>query len=296
MKEDKIKKCIICKKREATDIHHKDLNHKNNKKNNLQSICSICHSELHGIEPSRNEIKRLVYYTIKCNMSKNAILSQIRSLERLEIPVPEDFKLTIKGLETIEKGYDKQIKTLLDSGKYPIWQWLEKQKGISYKLAAKLIGFININKTPKPSNLWQYCGYGDPMDKRRKGYKIRHNPILKSFVYNIAESFIKSKSPWKKIYDEEKTKQLKIVKTKMHAHRRAIRKMNKMFLLELYKEWRTVEGLPVSQSYSIDIIHNGHHLLETHEYDASHFKIETHSNNASHLLIETHSNNASQKN
>lgn len=53
-------KCQKCKKNEATDVHHKDKNHKNNKKTNLQFICAICHSKIHKTEPSKSKLKRLV--------------------------------------------------------------------------------------------------------------------------------------------------------------------------------------------------------------------------------------------
>ena len=50
-------------------------------------------------------------------------------------------------------------------------------------------------------------------------------------------------------------RELKRVTSKMHAHRRAMRKMIKVFLLDLYLEWREIEGLEVSLTYAEEEIH-----------------------------------------
>ena len=63
------------------------------------------------------------------------------------------------------------------------------------------------------------------------------------------------RSPYRKIYDLTKKEELKRVKTKGHAHNRAVRKMVKTFLLDLYLNWRKAEGLPISEPYSVAIIH-----------------------------------------
>jgi len=248
-------KCIKCKKRPATDEHHKDGDHKNNDPKNVRKICVLCHAKIHGIEPKRGEIRRLVALLTKNQKAQFALQNQMRSFSRLEFIVPEYFNEIIDRLKQEEKALDKEIKALLKTGDYPIWEWLEGIKGISHRLGAKLIGYIDIKNTPKPSNLWQFCGYGDPEDRRRKGYKIRHNPELKAFLFQAGESFIKQKNDYKKIYDKTKKKELKRVETKMHAHRRAMRKMIKAFLLDLYLEWRKIEGLEVSKPYSEAIIH-----------------------------------------
>jgi hypothetical protein len=39
-------------------------------------------------------------------------------------------------------------------------------------------------------------------------------------------------------------------KSKGHRHNMAIRYMIKIFLIDLYKNWRALEGLPVAPSYA----------------------------------------------
>lgn len=40
--------CSICLSKEKIVVHHKDRNHKNNNPENLQILCSSCHSKLHN--------------------------------------------------------------------------------------------------------------------------------------------------------------------------------------------------------------------------------------------------------
>jgi len=45
---------------------------------------------------------------------------------------------------------------------------------------------------------------------------------------------------------------------KAHRHNAAMRNMVKMFLLELWTEWRTLESLPVTESYSVAVLGRKH--------------------------------------
>lgn len=69
----------------------------------------------------------------------------------------------------------------------------------------------------------------------------------------LADSFIKQRTPlYREIYDKEKQRQLDNNGiTKLHAHRRAIRKMMKIFISHFWLKWRGAEGLEVSKPYII---------------------------------------------
>jgi len=251
-------KCEICKKREATCIHHKDENRKNNDESNLQMLCVICHSKLHGISHKEGELRRQVVLYTKTVKTRNAIESQLRSFSFLELAIPEYLTEIVKELNSNLKLYAKEMGRLLDNGDFKIWNWLKEVKGISTLLGAKLISSINIEKTPNISSLWRYSGQAvidGKAERPTRGRKIGYSPELKAYVWQIGESFIKQKTPiYKKIYDEEKKKQLKIVKTKMHAHNRAKRKAVKIFLSHLWMEWRKVEGLEITEPYVYAIL------------------------------------------
>ena len=125
--------------------------------------------------------------------------------------------------------------------------------------------------------------------RRRKGEKANFNPWLKAKVVEVmADCFLKSKSPWADFYYNRKTRkenQLEQVcrgcegrgkrksasddgeagavcsncegtggpapwgTGKAHRNRDAKRIMAKMFLREMWREWRTFEGLEVVAPY-----------------------------------------------
>ena len=74
----------------------------------------------------------------------------------------------------------------------------------------------------------------------------------------LGASFIKQnpdKCVYRKIYDDYKHRienmQEHADKSKGHRHAMAVRYMIKRFLVDLYTQWRKLEGLPVADEYSI---------------------------------------------
>jgi hypothetical protein len=98
------------------------------------------------------------------------------------------------------------------------------------------------------------------------------NPYLKKELLGIlGDNFIKQRTPiYRKIYEEEKERQLerhkngecerctklKLNKKPGHAHAMARRKAVKIFVSHLWQEWRKLEGLSVSEPYSIAILNH----------------------------------------
>jgi hypothetical protein len=104
--------------------------------------------------------------------------------------------------------------------------------------------------------------------KRKVGYFISYNQKLKTFMWKVASSFVKQpseKSIYRKLYEEKKAyytnrpdlaKDLKEGKkgAKAHVNAMAMRFVEKRFLADLWVYWRTMEGLPVTKPYAIDIM------------------------------------------
>lgn len=111
----------------------------------------------------------------------------------------------------------------------------------------------------------------DGKDATRMG--ITYNPWLKTKLFTLAASFMRLQSPWVQVYsgykhrlqtDPSRTKcELAEFKklgadgkptahlwTKGRIDMASKRYMVKMFLLDFWKAWRTLEGLPVGQSYA----------------------------------------------
>lgn len=127
-------------------------------------------------------------------------------------------------------------------------------KGIGLTLAAKVVCMIDINRCDTVSALWRYCGYGvinGERERPTKGEKLHYNKTLKSTLYLVAGSFLKSNSPYRAFYDSarEYYEANHPDWTKLHQHNAALRKMTKAFLAHLWMVWRMVEGLPIRDLY-----------------------------------------------
>lgn len=98
----------------------------------------------------------------------------------------------------------------------PLYPWVKAQKGIGEKTAARLLAVIGdpyINMTTgKPrtvSQLWSYCGHGDPSRKPRKGMSqadlfAMGNPLAKKRVWLIASKCLMAQGPYAQTYYERK--------------------------------------------------------------------------------------------
>lgn len=237
--------CEICKKRIATDLHHKDGNHKNNAPENQQNLCAICHTKIHNTSPKKSELKRLVIFRDRAIKIRNALINQIRNFSRIEYQVPDLWTEELKKWNNQIKEIEKNIKVLLKEKDYPIVKWLNSIKGISFLTSAKLIAWIDIKNSPTVSALWRYCGLDATRIKRNKKISLKEakqygNPYLKKELLGVlADNFIKKRTPkYKEIYDKEKIKQAKNGLTKLHVHRRAKRKMIKTFIKDLWINWK----------------------------------------------------------
>lgn len=252
--------CKICKKKEAVDIHHKDENHKNNAKKNLQPVCTLCHAKIHGISPKKSEMRRLVTLYTRTVKARIAIEHQVRAFGNIEMVVPKYFLELQQSLDKKCDEYEKEIKNLLKSGDYPIWDWLKSVKGVSHLLSAKLIAYIDIANTPTVSALWSYCGQA-PGQRLKKGQKANWNPDLKSYVYQLGDSFVKQSKKKDSIYGKAYVESKKMYEqredlNKCQRHRYAMKRARKLFLSHLWETWRKLENLPVTEPY---ILGKGHH-------------------------------------
>jgi hypothetical protein len=205
----------------------------------------------------------------------------------------------------------------------PMYKWLRSIRGIGPVLAGGLISGIDIRKAEHVSSLWKYFGYhvvNGRAVKRKKGEKLGFNPGMRVLGYKIADSFVKHRTPvYRQIYEERKRRameklnhpeanpencprykecmeELKKKATRTgrgvkkppcakHIHLRACREMVKEFLRHLWVKWRTMEGLPVSKPYAVQILghsdKNSQTRKEAQEEKASQGSAGTHLSRAS---------------
>lgn len=160
----------------------------------------------------------------------------------------------------------------------PIWKhFLKGVKGCGPAMAGVLISEIDITKARYASSLWKFAGLDVAPDGRGRSRKAEHleeveyvnasgenatrrsitfNPFLKTKLVGVlGPAFLRAgESKYRTIYDEYKLRlenhPAHAEKTKGHRHNMAVRYMVKIFLVDLYAAWRTLEGLPVSDTYA----------------------------------------------
>lgn len=103
---------------------------------------------------------------------------------------------------------------------------------------------------PKPE--WKLVRIADPQKSRRpKGWNAPDNTVLKSHLYVINEGMIRAQnSKYVDLYYPAKEKYIAQGKTKMQGHLSAFRIMSKELLKDFWLEFRTREGLPISDKWA----------------------------------------------
>ncbi len=111
--------------------------------------------------------------------------------------------------------------------------------------------------------------YQSKSGEEKTKMSITFNPFLKTKLIGVlGPSFLRSANErYRAIYDNYKHRMEhhavyglvrdgikddngRVVASKGHRHNMAIRYMVKQFLLDLYCEWRRIEGLPPTQTYA----------------------------------------------
>lgn len=150
---------------------------------------------------------------------------------------------------TLTKDIARRVKEIGDE--YPLFPALTAIRGIGPQLAAELLNYIDFSRANTPSSLWKLAGYAPGYDRKIKGQRIAYNADLRTLMYLVGASFLKSRSPYRDIYDNAVAR-YKLSRpdwTPRHRSLAAMRKMNKRFLVHLYLVGRTMNGLPVRRPY-----------------------------------------------
>jgi hypothetical protein len=179
---------------------------------------------------------------------------------------------------SVESMHEKAIQDALNNE--PIWtHYLANVRGVGPLMAGVILSEIDIHKSKYASSIWKYAGLDVAPNaegvmegrNRKAGHLvpktytnragetiettgITFNPFLKTKLVGVlADIFIKLGGPYRVIYDNYKHRlenhEIWKERSKGHRHNAAKRYMIKMFLADLYKEWRTLEGLPVYDPY-----------------------------------------------
>lgn len=186
----------------------------------------------------------------------------------------------------IEKIYEAKVTPFIKSEQ--IWtSWLESVKGIGIRNAARLLKhFGYCEDFESVSKIWAFSGYApdrfcvickryehlhvknketeereictckhpqweteNPVAvRKRKGVPLPYNPKVHVDCYVIGSSLMKAKGKYKRFYDAERAK---IGVDEKYSHRKAFRKMVKLFLSHYWNQTRTIKGLPTRDRKSV---------------------------------------------
>lgn len=188
-------------------------------------------------------------------------------------------------LESKEKKHFLQLEKILQP--IPIYsEFLSKVRGCGPAMSGVIISEIDIHKARYVSSIWAYCGldvghdgkgrsmrkehlvlrdYVSKSGEKKEKLSITFNPFIKSKLVGVmAKNFIKLKSPFAEHYYNYRHRldchQDHKKKPAIHKFKMSCRYMIKMFCIPLYKEWKTIEGLPCRESYmeaKLNMEHNG---------------------------------------
>lgn len=232
------------------------------------------------------------YYDIQKN--RISVENQLRSLEQGKSE--QEYKwfkdVVYNRLYTIERDIAKHLGEWVEEEEI-YTEWLKGIKGIGPVLAAGLIAWLDsesptygkgfTTRFATISKLWAYAGLAVDKDgkavRRKKGQQANWDTRLKTHLWKIGESFVKTKGGYRKLYETFRAEYDDKWKTpedcgsrgcankgkgkclKGHRYAAAKRKTVKVFLAHLFTRWHELEGLPVRKPFIIG--RDGHeHLIE----------------------------------
>jgi hypothetical protein len=162
--------------------------------------------------------------------------------------------------KAVEKDIVSEVRAM------PIWQWAEQVRGIGENSLGQILGETgDLSTYANPAKLWKRMGLGLHNGHRqqfwaasRKGLTKSENVEMaigmgysarrRSLMHVVGSNLIRAKNKeYSALYRERKaleTEKLialngpKYKSLKSHAHKRALRYMEKRFLLNLWKAWK----------------------------------------------------------
>lgn len=134
-------------------------------------------------------------------------------------PGVKEVAAIVDGIATLEKAATRQLEKSMKS--HSLGPWVQVQRGVGLKQAARLLasigdpyirpemeledGTIEPERPRLVSELWQFCGHGDPeRSRKKKGQKVSHSPVAKMRLWNVVASIVKAGGPWRDVYDQRK--------------------------------------------------------------------------------------------
>lgn len=244
---------------------------------NTRIVNPVEHMKRHGNYKERqkelDELKTLMDAREQLRKLNNSANNRLMAMKRrtdvidgkTEVFLLQQSDETKSELSKLDRRIEKHLKLI----QFPIAHIALKIKGLGPITVAYMLVYIDIEKARYASSLWAYVGLDKPSYKRyEKNVSGGGNKTLRTALYAMAESFIKTKNVYREVYDNEKQKleasekvtmsrntKGKLIECKWsetkpcHRHGAAIRKMIKHFLADFWYVWRTLEELDTPMLY-----------------------------------------------
>lgn len=219
------------------------------------------------------------YKRITDGLTSKTTKGKVKEFEQQKGVIADIFEFELTGhylrLLSDEEELGKSIAKMVAT--FPIWDaFLKGVKGCGPAMAAVIISELDPYKARHISSFWRYAGLDVAQDGKGRSRKSEHlveieytdkqgevktkkgitfNPFLKTKLVGVlGSSFLRAASPYRTVYDGYKHR-LDChpdyqEESKGHKHNMATRYMVKMFLKDLWLEWRKIEGLPITPDYA----------------------------------------------
>lgn len=259
--------CEHCQEHTATDVHHVNDIHHDNRPENLEPWCKRCHNTHHGISDNLTMLGLLARQYSDVQVQRVALGNRLIAYAKLGYHAEIVDKL-FKEFETLEADIGKGIAKMLKTE--PVYTlYLSHINGVGPGTAAQIIAVIgDPGRFDTISALWAYAGL-DVLDgkarKRTRGVKSNWNAGLRmTVVGRLVPCFIKlkgKKCTGRDLYEQYKAYYVardSATLTLLQIENRARRKVAKVFLSCLWVAWRRIKGLPVTAPYAMDKLNHTH--------------------------------------
>jgi hypothetical protein len=153
-------------------------------------------------------------------------------------------------IEAQRKQCQKELLALVKP--LPVMGWVAGVKGLGLPSVAAIIGEAgDLANYSNPGKLWKRMGLavfdGKAQGKRSDAAEaLRHgyNPARRSEMHVVGDCLVRAGGPYADLYRARKAVEMEREGvTKMHAHKRALRYIEKRLLREMWQAWRGTQSL-----------------------------------------------------
>ncbi|HDH44770.1 MAG TPA: hypothetical protein ENG66_05200, partial [Thermococcus sp.] len=184
----------------------------------------------------------------------NVLMNEALNFEKR---VEEEIKREVKKEELYEK-YLKHIKGVGPVMSACLIAWLAKPRTVVMWEKGKRKKVVTLEPVMKvankPSQLFKYSGVA-PGCRRVAGKRIEYNPKIKTLMYKLFLQLLKARGAYYQLYLQEKKRYEKRCpepekgSKKLKVHLTVKNIVMRRFLLNLWKVYRRLNNLPITQPY-----------------------------------------------